>query len=156
PSDVAVDCTVGRAGHAAELLRRVGPTGRLIAFDLDPANLEPARAKLAAVAPNFALHHGNFAGVATALAAEGLRTNVLLADLGTSSMQVDDADRGFSFARDGPLDMRMDPTRGRTAAELLATLPAAELAAAFRDLGDEPEAEKIAAAIVACKPKPTR
>ena len=73
----------------------------------------------------------------------------LLADLGMSSMQVDDRDRGFSFMRDGPLDMRMDRTRGRTAAELLATLPAEELAACFRDLGDEPQADAIAAAIVA-------
>src|SRR4051812_36198132 len=77
PGDVAVDCTLGKAGHAAELLRRVGPAGRLIAFDLDPANLETAREKLAAVGPNFALHHGNFAGVATVLAAESVRADVL-------------------------------------------------------------------------------
>jgi 16S rRNA (cytosine1402-N4)-methyltransferase len=83
-----------------------------------------------------------------ALAAAGLDgCDCLLADLGMSSMQVDDPDRGFSFMRDGPLDMRMDRTRGRTAADLLNTLPADELASAFRDLGDEPEAEKIAAAI---------
>jgi 16S rRNA (cytosine1402-N4)-methyltransferase len=149
PGQVVVDCTLGYAGHAAELLRRVGPTGRLIAFDLDPANLPPAREKLAAIVPSFSLHHGNFAGFPAALAAEGLGgCDCLLADLGMSSMQVDDPDRGFSFARDGPLDMRMDPTRGRTAAELLNTLSAEELAAAFRELGDEPEAEKIAAAIV--------
>ncbi|MFL5342652.1 MAG: 16S rRNA (cytosine(1402)-N(4))-methyltransferase RsmH [Gemmataceae bacterium] len=153
PGDVAVDCTVGRAGHAVELLRRVGPAGRLVGFDLDPANLEPARARLAEVSPNFTLHHGNFAGLASVLAAEGLQADVLLADLGMSSMQVDTADRGFSFARDGPLDMRMDPTRGRTAAELLVTLPIEELVAAFRDLGDEPDAEKIAAAIVARRAK---
>jgi 16S rRNA (cytosine1402-N4)-methyltransferase len=73
----------------------------------------------------------------------------VLADLGMSSMQVDDPERGFSFARDGPLDMRMDTSRGRTAAELLNTMAAADLAAAFRELGDEPQAEKIAAAIVA-------
>jgi 16S rRNA (cytosine1402-N4)-methyltransferase len=72
----------------------------------------------------------------------------LLADLGMSSMQVDDPERGFSFSRDGPLDMRMDRTRGRTAAELLNSLPETELAAAFRELGDEPQADRIGAAIV--------
>ena len=149
PSEVVVDCTVGYAGHAVELLRRVGPTGKLIGFDLDPANFAPARDKLSAVSPSFTLHHGNFAGFPAALAAEGLDgCDCLLADLGMSSMQVDDPDRGFSFMRDGPLDMRMDRSRGRSAADLLNSLPTEELASAFRELGDEPEAEKIAAAIV--------
>src|SRR5262249_61452789 len=106
-----VDCTGGFAGHAVDLLRCVGSTGNLIGFDLDPANLSAAREKLIAVSPSFILHHGNFAGFPAALAAEGLDgCNCLLADLGMSSMQVDDPDRGFSFTRDGPLDMRMDPT----------------------------------------------
>lgn len=149
PGEVAVDCTLGYAGHAGELLKRVGLTGRLLAFDLDPANLPPAAEKLSAVAPSFTIHHGNFAGFPAVLAAAGLDgCDCLLADLGMSSMQVDDQGRGFSFMRDGPLDMRMDPTRGRTAAELLNTLPAEDLAAAFRDLGDEPEADRIAAAVV--------
>jgi 16S rRNA (cytosine1402-N4)-methyltransferase len=149
PGEVAVDCTLGFAGHAVELLRRVGPTGKLVAIDLDAANLPPACERLAAVGTSFSLHHGNFAGLPAALAMDGLDgCDCLIADLGMSSMQVDDPGRGFSFSRDGPLDMRMDPTRGRTAAELLNTLPADELAAAFRELGDEPEAEKIAAAIV--------
>ena len=95
------------------------------------------------------MHHGNFAGLPAALASEGLDgCDCLIADLGVSSMQVDDADRGFSFMGDGPLDMRMDQSRGRTAAELLNTLSAEDLAAAFRELGDEPEADKIAAAVV--------
>jgi len=150
PGEVAVDCTLGFGGHAAELLRRIGPDGKLIAFDLDAANLPPAREKLAAISPSFTLHHGNFAGLAAALAADGLDgCDCVIADLGMSSMQVDDPDRGFSFARDGPLDMRMDRTRGRSAAELLQTLPQSELAAAFRELGDEPEADRIAAAVVA-------
>lgn len=147
--DVAVDCTVGKAGHAVELLRRVGPAGQLIALDLDPANLEPARERLAVIGPNFTLHHVNFAGLANILGAENVQADVILADLGMSSMQVDDVERGFSFTRAGPLDMRMDQTRGRTAADLLAALSAAELAAAFRDLGDEPQAATIAAVIVA-------
>lgn len=149
PGQVVVDCTLGFAGHSVELLKRVAPDGLLIAFDLDPANIEPARAKLEAVGGLFSLHHANFAGLANVLAAESVpQVDGLLADLGMSSMQVDDRGRGFSFMRDGPLDMRMDPTRGRTAAELLNTLPVEELAACFHNLGDEPRAEQIAAAIV--------
>jgi 16S rRNA (cytosine1402-N4)-methyltransferase len=149
PGEVVVDCTLGYARHAVDLFRRVLPDGRLIAFDLDPANLLPAREKLAAIGPSFSLHHDNFAGFPAALAGEGLDgCDCLLADLGMSSMQVDDPARGFSFARDGPLDMRMDPTRGRTAADLLNNLSAEDLAAAFRELGDEPEADKIAEAII--------
>lgn len=149
PGQTVVDCTLGFAGHSAALLAAVGPDGLLVATDLDPANLEPARAKLDAVGGLFALHHTNFAGLAHVLAAEGVtQVHGLLADLGMSSMQVDDRGRGFSFMRAGPLDMRMDPTRGRTAADLLAALPEAELAACFRDLGDEPQAALVAAAVV--------
>ena len=148
PGQVVVDCTLGFAGHAAELLQRVGPDGLLVATDLDPANIEPARARLEATGGLFAVHHSNFAALPSLLAAEGVEgVDGLLADLGMSSMQVDDRSRGFSFMRDGPLDMRMDPTRGRTAAELLNTLSVEELTACFRDLGDEPQAEKIAEAI---------
>lgn len=149
PGQVVVDCTLGFGGHAVELLKHVSPDGMLVATDLDPGNIESARARLEAVGGLFAVHHSNFAGLANVLAAEGVaQVDGLLADLGMSSMQVDDRDRGFSFMRDGPLDMRMDRTRGRTAAQLLATLPADELAACFRDLGDEPKAAAIAAAIV--------
>ncbi|HZY90197.1 MAG TPA: 16S rRNA (cytosine(1402)-N(4))-methyltransferase RsmH [Gemmataceae bacterium] len=149
PGGVFVDCTVGWAGHSVELLRRVGPAGRLIGLDLDPENLPRARERLAAVGPAFGLHHSNFAGLPAVLAAEGVTAaDGVLADLGMSSMQVDDAGRGFSYSRDGPLDMRMDRSRGRTAAQLLATLPRDELARALRELGDEPEAERVAELIV--------
>jgi len=149
PGQVVVDCTLGFGGHAVELLKRVSPDGMLIALDLDATGIESARARLEAVGGLFALHHSNFAGLAGVLAAEGVpQVSGLVADLGMSSMQVDDRDRGFSFMRDGPLDMRMDRSRGRTAAELLATLSAEELAAGFRDLGDEPSADMIASAIV--------
>jgi 16S rRNA (cytosine1402-N4)-methyltransferase len=152
PGEIFVDCTLGWAGHAVELLRRVTPGGRLIAFDLDADNLPRARVRLDEVGGDFTLHHGNFAGVALALAAQGIeQIDGLLADLGMSSMQVDDAVRGFSYARDGPLDMRMDRTRGRSAAELLATISEVELARALRDYGDEPEAERVAAVIVAAR-----
>jgi 16S rRNA (cytosine1402-N4)-methyltransferase len=148
PGQTVVDCTLGFAGHSLELHQRVSPDGLLIATDLDAGNIEPARAKLEAAGGLFALHHTNFAGLPSVLAAEGVtHVDGLLADLGMSSMQVDDRDRGFSFMRDGPLDMRMDRTRGRTAAELLNSLSAEELAACFSELGDEPQAEVIADAI---------
>jgi 16S rRNA (cytosine1402-N4)-methyltransferase len=100
------------------------------------------------------LHHGNFAGLANVLGAEGIAgVDCLLADLGMSSMQVDDPERGFSYVRDGPLDMRMDRSRGKSASQLLATLPESEIRQALRDLGDEPVADKIARAIVAARPR---
>ena len=130
---VVVDCTTGRAGHSAELLRRVGPAGRLIGLDLDPENLPRARERLETVGHPFSLHHSNFAALPTILATEGIAAvDAVLADLGMSSMQVDDADRGFSYSRDGPLDMRMDRTRGRPAADILATISQEELARAPR------------------------
>ena len=146
---VVVDATVGGAGHAAELLRRVGPAGRLIGLDLDPENLPRARERLTAVGFPFALHPSNFAALPAVLAAEGIGSvDAVLADLGMSSMQVDDPQRGFSYVRDGPLDMRMDRTRGRPAADLLATMAPEELARALRDFGDEPEAERVATLLV--------
>jgi 16S rRNA (cytosine1402-N4)-methyltransferase len=149
PGQVVVDCTAGWAGHSAELLRRVGPTGRLVAFDCDPDNLPQARERLAALGFPFTLHHGNFAGLQNVLAAEGIAAvDAVLADLGMSSMQVDDAERGFSYVRDGPLDMRMDRSRGRTAAQLLATISEDDLRKALHDLGDEPAAAVVAGAIV--------
>lgn len=148
PGQTFVDCTLGFAGHSAEILARLGPTGLLIATDLDPLNFPRATEKLEALRFPFVAHQGNFAGLPAVLANAGVeQVDGLLADLGMSSMQVDDPDRGFSFMRDGPLDMRMDRSRGRTAAELLNTLPEDELAAAFAELGDEPEAAKIAAGI---------
>ncbi|WP_020468189.1 16S rRNA (cytosine(1402)-N(4))-methyltransferase RsmH [Zavarzinella formosa] len=149
PGEVAVDCTLGFAGHSMEFLKAVGPDGFLIACDLDGLNIPAATEKLAEINSSFHLHHGNFAGLPSVLAEKGFDgCDILLADLGMSSMQVDEAERGFSFMRDGPLDMRMDTSRGRTAAELLMTLPAEELAKAFAEFGDEPEAMRIAEAIV--------
>jgi 16S rRNA (cytosine1402-N4)-methyltransferase len=149
PGQTILDGTLGFAGHSSALLSRLGPTGLLIATDLDPDQLPRARAKLEELKLPFHAAHSNFAGLQQVLAAAGVeRVDGVLADLGMSSMQVDDADRGFSFMRDGPLDMRMDRTRGKTAEELLATMTAEELAAAFTELGDEPEAESIAQAIV--------
>ena len=154
PGQVIVDCTLGFAGHAVELLKRVGPTGKLIAFDADPTYVSLAEETLATVGNPFHIHRGNFASLASVLSANGIeRIDGLLADLGMSSMQVDNPARGFSFMRDGPLDMRMDTSRGRTAADFLQSLDEEELAAAFHDLGDEPEAERIAEAIVSERKK---
>lgn len=152
PGHVVVDCTVGWAGHSAELLRRVGPRGRLIGCDFDPDNLPRARERLDAIGYPYTLHHGNFAGLPAYLAADGVTSvDGLVADLGMSSMQVDDAERGFSYVRDGPLDMRMDRSRGRTAAQLLTTISEADLRTALEELGDEPNAAVIARAIVAAR-----
>jgi 16S rRNA (cytosine1402-N4)-methyltransferase len=147
--EVVVDCTLGFAGHAVELLRRVGPAGLLIGLDVDSENLPQARQRLEAVGHPHHLHHGNFAGLDGILGKHGLTSaDMVLADLGMSSMQVDDLDRGFSYARDGMLDMRMDRTRGRSAADLLATITVDDLTRALVDLGDEPAAPAIAKAIV--------
>jgi 16S rRNA (cytosine1402-N4)-methyltransferase len=148
PGEIAVDCTLGGAGHAIELLRRVGSSGKLIGIELDAANLPNAEEKLRAACLPFTSHQGNFAALPAVLATAGVEgADVLVADLGMSSLQLDDPERGFSYSRDGTLDMRMNTTRGRTAAELLASIGRDELAAALRELGDEPEAERIAAAI---------
>jgi 16S rRNA (cytosine1402-N4)-methyltransferase len=153
PGAIVVDCTVGWGGHAAELLQRAGRHGRLIGLDLDAANLPRAHERLDAIGFPCTLRHGNFAGLPTVLAETGLpAVDAVLADLGMSSMQVDDPQRGFSYVRDGPLDMRMDRTRGRSAAQLLASMSQTDLAQALRDFGDEPEADRIAAAIVAARP----
>jgi 16S rRNA (cytosine1402-N4)-methyltransferase len=146
---VVVDCTVGWAGHAAEISRQIGPTGQFIGIDLDRENLLRARERLTGVGHPFALHHSNFAALPAVLAREKVaQIDGLLADLGMSSLQVDDPERGFSYARDGPLDMRMDRSRGRTAASVLASISQPDLADALREYGDEPNADGIAAALV--------
>jgi 16S rRNA (cytosine1402-N4)-methyltransferase len=152
PGQTIVDCTVGWAGHAVELLGHVGPQGRLLGIDFDADHLPRARERLETVGHPFTLHHGNFAGLAGILATARIDgVDGLVADLGMSSMQLDDAGRGFSYVRPGPLDMRMDRTRGRTAAQLLQRISEADLAQALRELGDEPQAKRIAAAIVATR-----
>jgi 16S rRNA (cytosine1402-N4)-methyltransferase len=149
PGQLAVDCTCGWAGHSTPILQRLGPTGKLIALDWDADNLPRAKANLDPVGHPYELVHANFAALPGVLHARGLeRIDCLLADLGMSSMQVDDPERGFSYRRDGPLDMRMDRSRGRTAAQLLRTISEEDLVQALAELGDEPAAEVIAAAIV--------
>jgi 16S rRNA (cytosine1402-N4)-methyltransferase len=154
PGDIVVDCTIGWAGHAVPFLERVGAAGKLTGIDLDAENLPRAGERLKTVGHPFTLHHGNFAALPAILAQETIGgADVILADLGMSSMQVDDPARGFSYRRAGPLDMRMDRTRGRTAAQVLATIKQENLREALGQLGDEPEAERIAQAIVAARPR---
>ena len=149
PGKVMVDCTAGWAGHSREILQRLGETGRIIACDLDLDNLPQVRQHLEDVAYPFSVHHANFAGLPQVLGSEGLDgVDGILADLGMSSMQVDDPARGFSYVREGPLDMRMDRTRGRTAAQLLAELEPEALAEALWKFGDEPAARSLAPALV--------
>jgi 16S rRNA (cytosine1402-N4)-methyltransferase len=146
--DVAVDCTLGGGGHAQAILERVRPGGRLIGIDVDPIELPRAEARLRAAGfgPDaFVAHLANFSALPQVLATEGLDTvDVILADLGVSSMQHDNPERGFSFRSVGPLDLRMDPSRGKTAAQWLARLDAAALAALLTTNADEPHAELIA------------
>jgi len=154
PGDVVADCTVGYGGHAAEFIRRIGPGGRLVGFDVDGQELERTAKRLQPLAEQadvtLSLHPMNFAGLAAVLAEAGLDgCDVILADLGISSMQVDDPDRGVSYKHDGPLDMRMDRRLKRTGADLLAALSQQELSAALWELSDEEDHAKIAHWIVA-------
>ena len=148
PGDVAVDCTLGGGGHARALLPRLQPGGRLIALDLDPLELPRTVEQLreAGFGPeSFVAHNVNFAGLPKVLAAEGLASaDAILADLGVSSMQLDNPDRGFNYKEHGPLDMRMNPGRGETAAQLIARLSETELARILDEHADEPHAVVIA------------
>ena len=147
PGGCYVDGTFGRGGHARALLARLGPQGRLVAFDKDPqAIAEAARIDDA----RFAICHESFVDMAATLAARGIdRVQGVLLDLGISSPQIDDGARGFSFRFDAPLDMRMDTTRGETAAEFLARADQQEIAKVIRDYGEERFAAPIAKALVA-------
>ena len=146
--NVAVDCTLGGGGHARAILERVRPGGRLIGLDVDPIELPRTEARLRAAGfgpGTFVAHHRNFAGLPQVLAAEGLATaDLILADLGVSSMQLDNPDRGFSYKEAGPLDMRMNPSSGESASQLLARLSEETLAALLTENADEPYAHVIA------------
>ncbi|MES2742815.1 MAG: 16S rRNA (cytosine(1402)-N(4))-methyltransferase RsmH [Pseudomonadota bacterium] len=144
---IYVDGTFGRGGHSRLILSRLGAGARLIAFDKDPMAISTA----AAIAdPRFQIVHDSFATMTASLGARGIgRVDGVLLDLGISSPQVDDASRGFSFRNDGPLDMRMDTTRGVSAAQWLATETEQTLEKVIRDYGEERFAFQIAKAIVA-------
>jgi 16S rRNA (cytosine1402-N4)-methyltransferase len=147
PNGRYADGTVGGGGHAAAILEATGPNGWLFGCDHDGAAVEAARLRLAAFAGRFVIRRGNYAGLAE-MVEPGSFDGVLL-DLGVSSPQLDEAGRGFSFQREGPLDMRMDTRQSVTAAELVNELDAVELARIFWELGGEPQSRRLARAIEA-------
>ena len=147
PDGVYVDGTFGRGGHARAVLARLSPHGRLVALDKDP---EAVAAAAQISDARFTIRHAGFEDLRPELAALGLaRVSGLLLDLGVSSPQIDNPARGFSFRFDAPLDMRMDPTRGETAAEFLARADERQIVEVIRDHGEERFAVSIAKALVA-------
>ncbi len=164
PGDIVADCTLGYGGHALEFLRHIAPTGRLIGLDVDAAQCKRTHDRLASALAlpetqnisagpsdhaSIHIHRSHFAGLGKVLAREGIPScDFIFADLGVSSMQIDDPARGFSYKHDGPLDMRMDDRLVRTAADLLVTMSAEDLTVALQDLADEPDAARIADLIV--------
>ena len=163
PGEFAVDCTLGFGGHAQEMLPRLLPGGKLLGLDQDPIELPKTEARLRALGfgPEvFTVHRSNFAGLPKLLAShfsslspsDGERAGVrgadlILADLGVSSMQLDDPARGFSTKFEGPLDMRMNPQRGESAGALLARIKPSALGLLLEENADEPEAARLASAL---------
>ena len=143
PDGHYIDATFGRGGHSRLILSRLGPAGRLTVFDKDPQAIAVAR-ELAAADARLTLRHEGFKALAELPVASA---HGVLMDLGVSSPQIDDPTRGFSFRHDGPLDMRMDPTRGMSVAEWLAEADIAQMAEVIREYGEERFAQQIAKAI---------
>ena len=152
PDGCYVDGTFGRGGHSKEILQQLGENGRLVAIDRDPEAIAAAPDFLLQD-PRFELIRGSFAQLETIIDERNLVGEVdgLLFDLGVSSPQLDEADRGFSFLRDGPLDMRMDPESGTSASDWLATVDEWELTRVLKFYGEEKYARRIATAIVAAR-----
>ncbi|MCU0784359.1 MAG: 16S rRNA (cytosine(1402)-N(4))-methyltransferase RsmH [Verrucomicrobia bacterium] len=160
PGEIAVDCTLGYGGHAQEILPRLRPGGRLLGLDADPLELPKTETRLRAsgFGPDvFTAHRSNFAGLPQVLAnffsalspsdGVGVGADVILADLGVSSMQIDDPARGFSVKHEGPLDMRMNPQRGQPASALLEKIRPDALATMLVEHADEPHAAALAPAL---------
>jgi len=151
PGNIAVDCTLGYGGHAQEILAKILPDGKLLGLDADPVELPKTEARLRALgfgADVFTTHRSNFAGLPQVLVAQNQSgADLILADLGVSSMQIDDPARGFSVKHNGPLDMRMNPQRSQPASAMLQKIKPAALAAMLADFSDEPNAATIAPAL---------
>ena len=155
---VYVDCTFGRGGHARAILSALGPEGRLLALDRDPQAVAAGNV-LASEDPRFNIQHASFDHLAEHVQRQTLCGTLagILFDLGVSSPQLDEADRGFSFTRDGPLDMRMDPASGQPVGAWLNAAPLGDIARVLRELGEERHARRIASRIVeAREAKPLR
>lgn len=152
PGETLVDLTVGRGGHSEAIARLLGAGGRVIGFDLDPANAAFSRERIGASGCPVQTQHASFVDAPVILAAAGgLVADMVLADLGFSSSQMDDPARGFSFRADGPLDMRLDPTAAVTASDLVNHASERELADLIYRYGEEPLSRKIAREIVAIR-----
>jgi len=148
PGDIAVDCTLGYGGHAEALLAAIQPGGRLIGLDVDPIELPKTVRRLTALgfgSDILTAIQSNFAGLAKLLSEPA---DMLLADLGLSSMQIDNPERGFTWKYDGPLDLRMNPRKGLPASSLLASLDPSRLAELLADNSDEPDADRLARALL--------
>ncbi len=144
------DLTFGRGGHSTQILKEIGPQGRLIAMDRDPVAVLSAKEMPDFQDPRFTIVHGEFSMLEQVVTEQGVlgRVDGILLDIGVSSPQLDDAARGFSFLHDGPLDMRMNPTVGISAAEWLNTAELEEISLVIRDYGEEKFHHRIARAIV--------
>ena len=155
PGDVAADCTLGYGGHAREILSRIQPGGRLFGLDADPIELPKTEARLRALgfdAETLSVHRSNFAGLPQVLVANGIEgVDLILADLGVSSMQIDDPSRGFSVKLEGPLDMRMNPQRGQSASALLQKILPEALQELLIENADEPNAAALSVALAGKK-----
>ena len=151
PDGCYLDGTFGRGGHSRAILAKLGANGRLFAIDRDPSAI--AAATTLQADPRFHITHSPFAALATIAQQQNIAGALdgILLDLGVSSPQLDDADRGFSFMRDGPLDMRMDPSSGLSAADWLATADVEDISFVLREYGEEKFAWRIAQAIVAAR-----
>jgi 16S rRNA (cytosine1402-N4)-methyltransferase len=150
---VAIDCTLGQAGHARQILERITPGGRLLGIDRDPGAAQAARAALASYGPAAVVVHGRFAELGSISAEHGFeKADLVLFDFGLSSNQIDDPERGFSFQREGPLDMRMDPGSGFAASKIVNESDAREIERILREYGEERWARRIAQFIVARRP----
>jgi 16S rRNA (cytosine1402-N4)-methyltransferase len=149
PGQVVLDCTLGYGGHAEKIAEKLGPSGRLIGLDLDSEEMQRTQQRLLDKGLPVTAHHSNFAGLIKIIQSEGHeQVDHILADLGVSSMQLDRPERGFSFKNDGPLDMRLDRSRGQSAAQWLKTVKAEVLEEILEIHGNEPDAAKVTRTII--------
>ena len=151
PGEIAVDCTLGYGGHSRAILPLIQPGGRLVGLDVDPIELPKTEARLRSLGfgpETFTVHRSNFAGLRKILVGENIAgADLILADLGVSSMQLDDPARGFTVKFQGPLDMRMNPRRGQSASDLLRGISSKKLEQLLKENADEPHARSLAATL---------